>query len=119
MINIITSEDIKSFSLCIVSILLFTMQSMSHGYFYHESHTCSDCQAGNIGILNSHMGSIQTSHQQFGTITRNLQRNNKKKTKTSSFVRNIYVHWNLTRWERENTLHFKTTADDRMKRGEL
>ena len=51
--------------------------TMSHGYFYHESHTCSDCPAGNIGILNSHMGSIQQSHQQFGTITRNLQRSNK------------------------------------------
>ena len=72
--------------------------TMSHGYFYHESHMCSDCPAEYLGSLNSHIGSIKNHINSLGPSQETYKETTK--TKTSSFVRKIYVHWNLTRWEK-------------------
>ena len=91
--------------------------TMSHGYFYHESHTCSDCPAGNIGILNPHMGSIQQSHQQFGTIARNLQRSNKNQ---NQFICEKHIcTLKLDTMGEIKYIAFENNSRVRMKRGEL
>ena len=60
---------------------------------------CSDCPVEDIGILNSHMGSIKHHVNILGPSQETYKE--ATKTKTISFVRKIYVHWNLTRWEKQ------------------
>jgi len=54
-----------------------------------------------MGSIKHHINSLGPSQETYKEAT---------KTKTSSFVRKIYVHWNLTRWEKQIKITFQNNS---------
>ena len=70
---------------------------------------CSDCPVENIGILNSHLGSIKHHFNSLGPSQETYKE--ATKTETISFVRKKICTLELDTMGETKTLHSKTTAE--------